>query len=124
MPDPISPASSPAHTIDLEPVVVTATPSKPASATPLPIWEIATECAGPAATTAFLVFIRGGAANPPLVAALATGIAAGSLGACVAESINRHEEQASIRRAIDRCVAEGGTPLGEVDHTLTCQVAQ
>ena len=125
MPDPITPASPAAHTIDLEPDVIKGTLAKPPPAVPLPIGDIALNCFSEASTVAVLMLSRsGGAPTPPVAAALAAGTAALSLTVCVAKSIHAAEEKASIRQALDRCVADGGTPLGVVDGTLTCGVVE
>lgn len=113
------PQSHEPRAIDIEPVVIKASPSQGAPAAPLPVGELAAECLSKLDGVAIAVL----AASPnPLLGAL-VGLKAGlELGQCARETIVRAQEQADIRRAIDQCVNEGGTPIGLLPGQVTCAV--
>lgn len=122
MPDPVTGTSPAIQTIDLQPVVITGSATKPGATVPVPIAEVARECVDEASAVAVAVLSR--AVTTPTLAVLATGAASLTFGACAAKSIEDKKMEASIRRAIDRCVDGGGMPAGAFDGTLTCIVVE
>jgi len=105
--------------VDLEPITITASPASGPPAAPLPIGELAAECLSEFAGIAAAGVT--GLTNP--LAGIVVGFKAGlDLGECAADAVQHHAEQASIRHAIETCVAEGGTPIGLLPGELTCAV--
>jgi hypothetical protein len=122
MPEPITAASPAGHTIDLEPVVVTGSLSKPEAQPHIPIGEFARECFSEGNAVAVALLTK--AVTNPVVGPVA-GVGVGyALSKCITNTIDRHAAEDSDRRAIDRCVAAGGTPIALIRHVLTCQVRE
>jgi hypothetical protein len=121
MPKPVGSESPATHTIDLEPVVITGRATKAAASVPVPIGDIALQCSDEGASVAVAVLST--AANPA-IGLIASAGAGAALGACVTQTVIHAETEASIRRALDRCLDAGGTPAGVIDHTLTCLVTE
>jgi hypothetical protein len=122
MPKPIGSEAPAAHTIDLEPVLITASPTKPSAGTPVPVADIALQCADEGAAVAVALLSRTQIAPATLL--LAAGGASAALAGCVVQTVQHAETAASIRRALDRCVDAGGTPAGVLDGELTCLVSE
>jgi len=122
MPDPVTPSGPAPHVIDLEPVLITATPSQPVSATPLSIGDIALECSDK--VNAVAVALLTVTPTNPLVGALAAYRVGFDLGACIAKTQNHQAEVAATRRNIATCLANGGIPAGITSSELKCLVAK
>jgi hypothetical protein len=114
---PAAPSPAPAS-IELEPVLISARPAA-SSSVPIPVAEVALECLAKLDGAVLAL-----AARPvhPAIGGLVALKAGLELGQCVAESIGKIREEASVRQALERCAEQGGTPLGLVDGTLTCGV--
>lgn len=121
MPKPVSAEGPTAHTIDLEPVVITGRATKPTDSVPLPIADLLIQCGdeGVAVGVAAL-----SAAANPAIGLIASAGAGAALGACVTQTVQHAETEVSIRRALDRCMDPGETPAGVIDGTLTCIVTE
>lgn len=122
MPRPISSQSPAPPVIDLEPVLITGHASKPAAPAPVPVKEVARECVAEGVGIAAALLSKG--STNLLAVAAAAGGAGIAFGACVTKTTHQLETDASIRRAIERCVDAGGAPGGAVDGTLHCFVVQ
>ena len=86
-----------------------------------PYVDIAKRCAADAIAGAVVV---GGATNAHPVLGTLTAIKTGlEIGLCVADTVYDAELEANQQRAIENCVASGGTPIGIVDGILTCERA-
>jgi hypothetical protein len=123
MPDPVAPAAPAIPNIDLEPVLITASPSKPAATPPLPVGQVALECLDEGIAAAVAVLSKD-AFPHPAVAALAAAGSGFAFASCVANAAARNEEAASIHRAVTQCIESGGAPTGVVEHTLDCVVIE
>ena len=120
MTEPIRSAGSapPPNVIELEPILISARPAESENV-PIPVGKIALECAREVGGVALAVIAT--PANP-LVAALAGFKAGLDLGECLAETIDRDRQEVSVRRALERCAAAGGTPIRHADGVLECGV--
>jgi hypothetical protein len=122
MPDPIAPSTSTPHTIDLEPVVVMASPTSTASSASLPVGEVAFECSEKVNAAALpLILSTPGSTLAGVLGGLRVGY---DLGACLAKSKTEHERELSQQQAEATCVANGGTPVGVLGDTLSCVVVK
>ena len=121
MPKPVGLDAPTAHTIDLEPVLVTGRATKPTDSIPLPIADIVLQCGDEAAAVAVAVLST--TANPAL-GLIASAGAGPALGACVTHTISHAATETSIRRALERCMDPAETPAGVIDGTLTCLVTE
>ncbi len=121
MPKPVSAEAPAAHTIDLEPIVITERAPKPTAGVPLPIADLVVQCGDEGVAVAAAAL---SAAANPAIGLIASAGAGGALGACITQTIHHAETEASIRRALDRCLDAGGTPAGAIDGILTCVVTE
>jgi hypothetical protein len=81
--------------------------------------EIALDCAGKA-VGAILGVIGASRLSPWL--AIPTAAKVGwDLGECAANSVNEATQRALEQRALEMCAEEGGTTVGVVNGTLTCE---
>jgi hypothetical protein len=122
MPDPIAPSGATPHVIDLEPVVITATPSQPAPTPPLSVGEIALECSEKVNAVAVALLTM--TPSSPVVGALAGYRVGFELGACIAKTVNHQNEVAANRRSIAQCLAHGGFPVEVSGTTVKCGVVK
>ena len=84
-----------------------------------PYVEIAKRCAPD--IIAGTVSIGGATAAHPVLGTL-TAIKTGlEIAHCVADTVYDAELEANQERAIEACVANGGTPVGIVDNMVTCE---
>ena len=71
------------------------------------------------AMTVLLLGVKG-----PILGSAAAGFKVGyDLGACVAKDKNTRQLSADQAVAVEECIDNGGTPNGEIGHTLICERA-
>jgi hypothetical protein len=150
MPDPIRctvDPSQPSHTVTCEPVEIGPEPAAaqaapppapqpaspavaalvqrfPAAQYPVQAPEVATltlggalQCLGQInATTVLLLGVKG-----PILGSAAGFKVGYDLGACVAKDKNTRQLSADQAAAVQECIDNGGTPSGEIGHTLICE---
>ena len=76
--------------------------------------ELAVDCA---AKVDALAIAMAGATGNPLVVALAAIRAGFELSECV----DAHEHEANVQATIIECTKKGGTPIGVLEHSVSCQ---
>ena len=84
-----------------------------------PYSEIGKRCAPD--VIAGIALVGGATRAHPVLGALTAFKTGVEISQCVAETIYDAQLEANQERAIENCVAKGGTPVGIVDNILTCE---